>query len=70
MAGGASLVDLHQDSVAITVKLHAQKPLGVAGRLAFLPQALAAARKIRHQARRERLLNGRTVHPSQHEHLT
>ena len=69
MAGDTRLMHAHEQCVAVAVVGDFLDLLNVAGRLALLPELLAAAAKEPGVARLQRLLEGFLVHVGQHEHL-
>src|SRR5690606_7581358 len=68
-AGGADLVDLYEDRVAVAVQRDRLDPLLVAGGLALHPVLLAAARPVGAAPGGEGAVQGLVVHPAEHEHL-
>ncbi|AGJ54391.1 hypothetical protein F750_1896 [Streptomyces sp. PAMC 26508] len=69
MAGGARLVDLHQDGVGVAVERDRPDLLGVPGGVALDPVLLAAAGPVGAAARGEGAVQRLVVHPAEHEDL-
>src|SRR5580704_10252735 len=70
VAGGADLVDLDHEGVAVAVERYRLHPLVVPGRVALDPVLLPAARPVGTPARGEGAMQRLVVHPAEHQHLT
>src|SRR5580704_16724277 len=70
VAGGADLVDLDDQGVAVAVQRDRLNPLVVPGRVSLDPVLLAAARPVGAPAGGERAMQRLVVHPAEHQHLT
>src|SRR5580765_1538438 len=69
VAGHAFLVHLHQERVAVTVRVDRLDVLDVPGRLALPPGLAARARPKVGDAARQGGFNGGAVHPGDHQEL-
>src|SRR4051794_22078082 len=67
VAGGAGLVDLDQEGVAVAVEGHGLDELDVAGGVALDPVLAAAAAPVRAAAGGQGAAQGLVVHPAEHE---
>src|SRR5690349_19192109 len=69
VAGGADLVDAHEQRVAVAVERHRLDALVVAARVPLAPVLLTAARPEGHAALGEGPAQRLVVHPAEHQHL-
>src|SRR4051812_34195741 len=70
VTGGADLVDLDQERVAVAIEGDVLDLLRVAARLALHPELLPRPAPEMGLAAREGLLQGRAIHPGHHEDAT
>ncbi len=69
VTGGANLIDLQQQRVAIAIEPERHQMLDMPGCFALAPQRPAGTRPIGHPARRQSLAQRVAVHPGQHQNL-